>query len=384
MLLPLVAALSLAGASVQDAPRMRTLLPNGATILVERMPEATTLSVQLFARADIDGPATVGWRHLLEHLIVKGRGGTLPQRVEAQGIFMTARTYRDSTQIEVYAAPHQLDEALAAVRETLLPLRISEEELQREKQIIEEEIALLTDAQRLSIAAWQAGWGERAGDPVGTAEGIAEVTTDELRGLQNVHFEPPRLVLAIAGPVGLDAATRAARAILEDLPRQDHNFPDFGPGKPGRVQTEEAYGEARGALVEGWSKPQTAWCLAAALAIASEFDSAFVTYTPSDLPGLVLVGRTDFNAGIGLMIDDLPDGDAARLFEVGKILARRWLTRHYESPSGVAFLRGKLMLQGTRPEVLEEHIERMSWQDFLQGLSRFRRENAAIAVGTRR
>src|SRR5688500_7954220 len=97
-MLSLLAPLCLLQVPIQQPPRLRTVLPSGAIVLVERMPAATSLSVQLFAsaRAVPESKQTHGWRHLLEHLVARGPKGDIDARLESQGAFMRARTLRDA------------------------------------------------------------------------------------------------------------------------------------------------------------------------------------------------------------------------------------------------------------------------------------------------
>jgi len=81
-MLSFAAGLALLFSPPQQPPRLRTLLDNGAVVLVEPVPSAT-ISVQLFASSKYapETAASHGYRHLLEHLIARG-DGTLDRRLE--------------------------------------------------------------------------------------------------------------------------------------------------------------------------------------------------------------------------------------------------------------------------------------------------------------
>src|SRR4051812_48412530 len=81
----------------EEPPRLRTIFKNGAVLLVENLPQAKYVSVQLFASDKHlpDTPETHGYRHLLEHLALKGPKRDLDLQMERQGVFFLGRTLRD-------------------------------------------------------------------------------------------------------------------------------------------------------------------------------------------------------------------------------------------------------------------------------------------------
>lgn len=369
----------------EESPRLRTLLPNGVALIVERMPEARPLSVQLFAsaRGVEETPQTHGWRHLLEHLILKGKDGTLDDRLEAEGVFFVGRTYRDAMQIEFTGRPTKLGAIIDAVSELLQPLKTTPEAIAKEAAVMGEEFAALSDSTRLSRTAWDAAFGEQALDPFGTLETMAKATPEGIEALRARHFTPANLVVAVCGAVDPERVTADLRARLEDLEGPAVEAKPPRKGGSGRREADDAFGEVRGARVEGLTEAGAALC--AAYGIASRLTDAFVTYTPSVGEGLVLVGRTDANNTVGVAIDAMTEGDEAAVFAVGKALAEQWVRGLLARPGGSAYLRGLLMAQSAaaRPEMLLEAVRRTGWPEFRAAIARFKRDHAAIAVGVR-
>lgn len=368
-----------------ESPRLRTLLPNGSVLLAERMPEAKYLSVQLFAgvRGVEETPANHGWRHLLEHLILKGKDGTLDDRMERQGVFFVGRTYRDAMQIEFWGKPTTLTPMLAAVTELLQPLKTTPEAIAREVGIMGSELANQADASWLAREAWTTAFGDQGMDPLGDPAAMAKATPEELEELRKLHFAPSNLVLIISGPIDVDKVTSVARALLDDLDGPSPFKTKSRTGKPGRGQTDEAFGEVRGALVDGLEEGAGALC--AAYAISSRLENAYVTYTPTTGQGLAIVGRMDANNTIGQYVDGLTEGEEAALMPIGKLLAERWLTGRMSTPSGSGYLRGLLLAQksSARPEDLQEAVRKLDWPGFKAAMARFKKDRAVIAVGVR-
>jgi len=383
-MLSLIACLLSAQATL-DAPRLKTLCPNGAVVLVERMPREQTISVQLWAsaRSVPETPETHGFRHLLEHLLVKGPSKDVDKKLELKGCFLRARTFRDAMQIEISVGPRQLDLAIDTLKELLHPIEVTQEEIDHELSVMKEEFAIYDDAARLSSAAWDQAYGSAGIDPFGDLEAMKKATPQAIRDIQRKHFYPENLALVIAGPIDIDQATKIATEFVGGkqgaVKVPDEKGPD---GKPGRIETE-GFGEGRAAIVGGFDNPKTAASLAASLAVASDVEGSFVTYTPSAQRGLVIVGQTERTAGIGLRVDELKEGDYPRLFEIGRYLARSWVERQLQTSEGVAYIRGLLLCQGSgfRPEQMLDAVKQMTYDQFVAGLHSLAKDRAVTVVG---
>ena len=380
----LALALSVALLNVQDPPRQRTICKNGTVILVERMADEPAISIQLWASAQSvpETKSTHGFRHLLEHLAARG-SGDLDSRLEQQGCYMTARTFRDAMQIEVNVGPRQLDLGISALLEVIKPLQTSQASIDREVGVLRQEFATYDDASKLSSAGWIGAYGDFGLDPFGNLETLSKATPDVLRELHRKHFYPENLAIVISGPVDIKAASEKAvasfgikqggiRVLGEPLP----------PGKSGRVEVE-GFGEGRSAITPGYDHPRTVGALSFALAVASGMKGAFVTYTPSVARGLVTVGQTERTSGMGLRIDAIGDDEWPRLFAVGKILARRWIDLYLRSASGVAYLRGLLLCQNpaARPELMLEAVDVLTFGQFKEAATLFSKEKGVTVVG---
>lgn len=383
-MLSLAVAFTLRAAQI-DPPRLRTLLPNGSAILVEPLPKERTVSVQLWAsaRGVEERAETHGLRHLLEHVLALGPRRDLDQRLETVGGFLRARTFRDATQIEVQVPQGKLNMALGVVKELLQPLQVTKDDLARETQVIGQELALLDDSDRLNAAGWDRAYGDFALDPFGDEDVMRTATPEDVEAIRKRQFAAHNLVVVVTGPVNLDGATSQVREVLAPLPRSDPApARDRAPGLPSQVHVD-AFGEARAAMVQGFASKQAMATLAAALAIGSELEDCYVTYTPSAEPGLVLLGRTESKEGLGAFVDGLDDNTAAGLFERGKVLAAGWVQRQLSSGSGIGYLRGLLLAQGigNRPEMMQDTIQSLTLKDFLGGVAALKRNKAISVVG---
>jgi len=388
-------AVLLSGPSIQDGPkpqdpppisrhpRLRTLLKSGAAIFAEDMANADSVSVQLFASAKgvEETPATHGLRHLLEHLLVKGRDKSLDRRLESKGMFLTADTFRDAMKIEITCAPKDAVSAVRALGELLRPLETSPNEIVQEIKVIEQELALLSADMRLSNAAWTQAFGAEGLDPLGSISVMAGATPEALVELHQRQFAKPNLVISIAGRVDVDQVTAVAREVLgADVASPTE--PVANPRTDGRSGTTDsiAPGDARAAIVEGLDDDGTLHALAAGFALANRFRCR-VMYTPSLQNGLVVLTDTG-GGGFDKRIDELPAEEVDALWPLGQALLKNWL-QGGGTPSDVAYRRGMLLVQrlDLRPESLVERVGAMGLLQFRQGFDRFRRDQAVSVVG---
>jgi predicted Zn-dependent peptidase len=387
----LIALLLLAQTAVliQDTPRLKSELSNGAVVLAERVPESKTMAVQLLAscRGVAESRESHGRRHLLEHLIAKGRSGDLDLRLEARGVFLRAETTRDFLRVSITGPAGELDLALQAISEVLLPTQWTKEQVAKEAGIVAQELALLPDATLFSNAMWRAAYGDAGLDPLGDKDVVATTTPDQLATLWRDQFSAPNLLLAVSGPLSVDEQTRRAKTVLVGLSKAAPKpLPSRPAGKPGRTEVDDAFGEARGALTPGFLDQKTAAIVAAGFAIAGFQQGGYLTYTPTSQFGLVLVGQTDDNYGLGMKIDELTDAEKAAYFEPARNMARRWYLSLLQTPVQAGRLRGglQLMSPGARPETFLSNLESMTPADFLRGFEAFSKDRAVIGVGVAR
>lgn len=365
----------------------RANLDNGSAVIVQSLPNAKQISVQLFAaaRGVQETPETHGMRHLLEHLLAKGVNKDLDRRIEAKGLFMTADTYRDAMQFEVRALPHQLRDAVDVLGEFLKEPKVTQEEIDKEAKILAQEFALQSSSTLLSSSAWTMGYGPAGLDPMGTLETLSKATPASIAQLYKKHYNPANLVISIAGPItakeGIDLGQKLL-APLTGTPAID--WVRRPAGRSARGDAEMAKGSACGAFVSGYSEGETAWTIAAAFGVVTEFEDSFFLYTPSLQNGLVVVGSAKARDYIS-KIDSLSDAESMGLFRQGKINARAWLRNRLNTPSGAAYWRGYLGCQalGARPEYLLDNLDRLTPDQFRAGFENLKSGKAVEVVGGR-
>jgi zinc protease len=199
---------------------IKRVLPNGLTLLIQRVEAARVVAVVTHVKAGyFDEPDEwVGISHVLEHMFFKGtarRGpGTLAREIQLAGGYLNASTIYDKT---VYytvlpAAEGALARAVALQAEALTAPALDAEELARELEVIIQEVRRKLDHPRavLPEALYQAlftvhpmrRW------RIGTEEGLRRLTAQDLHRYHATRYTPARTIVAMVGHLDPDHALR--------------------------------------------------------------------------------------------------------------------------------------------------------------------------------
>jgi predicted Zn-dependent peptidase len=184
-------------------------LPNGMQVVSEQFPHIRTVSVGVFVHvgSQLELPEENGLSHFIEHMVFKGtEHRTLRQIAEetdAQGGYLNAYTGRDHTCFYTRVIDEDLPQALSLLSDLALHATFPEDELDRERGVVLEEIAMSEDdpndvlADLVNVAMYG---GHPSGQTVlGPADRVAAYTRDDLMNFRNRHYTPDRTVLAVCG-----------------------------------------------------------------------------------------------------------------------------------------------------------------------------------------
>ena len=212
----------------------RLTLSNGLRVVFSPTSRAPLTALKLFtkvgSRHDGERP---GISHFVEHLMLDrpSRSHLAAEQIEALGGEINAVTHREYTALQAVVLAQHAARSLQVFSELMEPLELTSDQVDRERDVILQEIEHATDTQS---AAWdlflRALWGEDAftrpiyGDPAI----IRDVTPSELARHFARYAVPERMVLSVAGPVAPDDVFEAAEQALilpADSPWQDRFSP---------------------------------------------------------------------------------------------------------------------------------------------------------------
>lgn len=203
------------GELVKDEMSVRiSELPGGLRVVTDSMPGLASVSVGVWVDAGSrhEQPAENGVAHFLEHMAFKGteRRSTrqIMEEIEMVGGSLNAFTAREQTTYHAQVLAPDLELAVDLLSDIVLHPVFAQEEMERERQVILQEIGLVQDTpddlvfDHLQAAAYP---DQAIGRSIlGTEEGIAALPMEVLRGFRDRHYDPGRMIFAAAGAVEHD------------------------------------------------------------------------------------------------------------------------------------------------------------------------------------
>ncbi|MDR3085458.1 MAG: insulinase family protein [Christensenellaceae bacterium] len=194
----------------------RATLPNGLTIVGERMPYLRSISLGVWVRngsAD-EAPEENGYSHFVEHMLFKGTAHRSARQIAEEMDFlggqMNAFTSKELTCFYVKAVSTRLQEALGLLSDLVLNPAFPQGELEKEKGVILEEIAMGEDTpedlaqDQLALAMF--GGHSLGRSILGPAEGIRAVSREALLHFMQARYKPQNAVFTLAGNYDWDQA----------------------------------------------------------------------------------------------------------------------------------------------------------------------------------
>lgn len=207
-------------------PRIHTL-SNGLRVIADPLPglESLALSVVIKGGARWETPGTAGWAHMLEHMVFKGAGQRssrdIVEVIEAEGGQVNAATGQERTSFQVRCLKGGLPLGMAVLADLVRRPVIDAAELEREKDVIAQEIAEAADQpddQVFELALGAAFGDHPLGRPIlGEVESLAPATRDALSAFHQGLYAPDRIVVSAAGAVDEDELLRLAEALFGDM-----------------------------------------------------------------------------------------------------------------------------------------------------------------------
>jgi len=188
-----------------------TRLPSGLTVASDAMPGTATVSLGAWVGAGTrhETPEVNGIAHLLEHMAFKGTerrsARDIAEQIEAVGGHLNAYTSRENTAFYAKVLSEDAGLALDIVADILQHPTFLEEELERERAVVLQEIGQALDTpddivfDYFQETAYPA---QALGRPVlGESATVAGLSRAALCDYMQSHYGPGQMVLAAAGDV---------------------------------------------------------------------------------------------------------------------------------------------------------------------------------------
>src|SRR3954452_1981204 len=210
-------------------------LDNGLRILTAPIESAqsVTCAIMLAAGSRYETAETNGIAHFAEHMFFKGTekrptARDISMEIDAIGGEFNAFTGKEYTGYYVKCAAESRDVALDVLVDMLRNSKFAEDEIEREKGVIVEEMNMYYDTPRdfiggvyeeLLYGDQPLGW-----DIIGRKETIREANRETFLDYTGRWYKPSRMVVGLGGNVGDDAVAKIEQ-LLGDLPGDDTGDP---------------------------------------------------------------------------------------------------------------------------------------------------------------
>ncbi len=201
-----------------------TSLDNGVRVITEHMPSLETVALGIWVRAGArdEEEAENGIAHLLEHMAFKGTkrrsARAIAEEIEAAGGEINASTGMETTAYFARVLKDDWPLALDILADIFTAPVFDRLELEREKQVILQEIAAANDTPDDLVfdLAQQSAFPDQAlGRPVlGAARQVAQYDVAQITAYRGAHYAGSRIVLAAAGNLSHDALVEQAAVKL--------------------------------------------------------------------------------------------------------------------------------------------------------------------------
>ena len=194
---------------VQNRNIRKTVLPNGLTILTERMEHVRSVAMGVWIKAGSrhETAEINGISHFVEHMVFKGTRSRTAQliarEVDAIGGNLDAFTGKESICLNMKVLDEHVPSALDVLSDMVLNPTFSSDDIQRERGVILEEIKIDEDNPDYLISEifTQSFWkGHPLGKPIlGTRETVKSFEQDTLFGYYGERFHGGNIIFSAAG-----------------------------------------------------------------------------------------------------------------------------------------------------------------------------------------
>jgi predicted Zn-dependent peptidase len=192
----------------------KTTLQNGIRIVTEEIPylQSVSLGIWVHSGSRFENPAVNGICHFIEHMVFKGteRRSTLDiaKEIDAVGGALNAFTSKEMTCFHCRVLNENLELAVDLLTDIFLNPSFPEDEIEREKQVICQEIHQLEDSpedyihEELAIRFWQ---DDPLGQPImGSIPIISSLDRDTLVNFKRDVYSPSQTIVCASGNLDHD------------------------------------------------------------------------------------------------------------------------------------------------------------------------------------
>ncbi len=223
----------------------RQVLPNGLTILTEKMDHIRSVSIGIWVKSGSrhEDPNVNGISHFVEHMVFKGTSSRsaedIARQVDSIGGNMDAFTGKETICFNVKVLDEHLPVAVDILSDMVLHPIFDVKEISRERGVILEEIKMDEDNPDYlvhEIFTQNFFKGHPLGKPIlGTKETVRRFDQEAIWGYYGGKFSPGNMIISAAGNLNHKEFVDLLRQRFEQLPVGSNGWHDTPPKINSRI-----------------------------------------------------------------------------------------------------------------------------------------------------
>lgn len=205
----------------------KTTLDNGLRIITDYVPSVESAAVGIWTGVGTRDEELKdnGVAHMVEHMLFKGTekrsASQIAKEIEFVGGSMNAYTSREMTSYHIHLLKDHTDLALDVLSDMYLNSTFPEEEIERERHVILQEIGMCNDTPDDVIfdLHFETAYPDQPfGAPIlGKAERIASMERDTLVNYVDSHYHAGNTVISVSGNIDHDAFAEKAAELFSEI-----------------------------------------------------------------------------------------------------------------------------------------------------------------------
>ena len=201
-----------------------TTLDSGLRVVTEEVPSVRSVALGMWVRTGSrdETPAQAGVSHFLEHLLFKGTKQhsaiQISELWDGMGAATNAATSKESTHLYARLLDDHVEDAFALMSEMLLAPALPPDEIDSEREVVLEEIAMYEDepSDRVHDVLSEAIFGDTplGRRVLGRADVIGSIPVPDIAGYHGSRYTAETIVVAAAGSLSHERIVELASRAL--------------------------------------------------------------------------------------------------------------------------------------------------------------------------
>lgn len=188
-------------------------LDNGIPVLIDNIESINTVSLGIFVNTGSrnEYPEESGVSHYIEHMMFKGTetrtAKEISEIIDNEGGMINAYTSRDLTVYYIQMLSNKIGTGIDVLSDMFMNSTFSEENLEKERNVIIEEIRMYDDIPEEIIHDENVKYavtGVQSNSVLGTIESLKGITRERFLKYFNEQYVASNLVISVAGKVDVD------------------------------------------------------------------------------------------------------------------------------------------------------------------------------------